>query len=304
MTPRLILTGASGFVGRAILAALLDSGVDVLTLSRRRPDVPGRFAWRACDLQDAHSVADAMRDVKADVLLHAAWTVEHGKFWTSPDNLDWVGASLRLARLAAEAGASRIVSVGTCFEYAWPDDGPCDESTTPLAPATLYATSKDATRRVLEKFCITNELSFAWGRLFFLYGPGETRTRLVPALTLPMLAGQPARIDSGNAVRDFMEVGDAGAALARLALSTVTGPINIASGEGVSIGGLTRLVADIVGRPDLVVTGAFPDRAGEGPRCVASTSRLMDELGFVPRLSLRRGLEQAVESWRQFNLRR
>lgn len=303
MTRRVILTGASGFVGTAILSGLLESGADVLALSRRRPAVPGTFAWRACDLLDAGETADAMRNVKADVLLHAAWTVEHGKFWTSPANLDWTGASLRLARLGAEAGIRRIIGVGTCFEYAWPDDGPCDEHLTALAPATLYATSKDATRRVLERFCATNDLSFAWARLFFLYGPGEAKTRLVPAVTLPMLAGEPACIDSGRAVRDFMEVGDAGRALARLAMSEVTGPVNIASGEGVGIGELAHLIATIIGRPDLVSIGALPDRGGEGPRCVANVSRLADELGFTPLLSTRQGLERAVESWRTFGLR-
>ncbi len=303
MTARVILTGASGFVGAATLSGLIASGADVLALSRRRPDVAGTFAWRACDLLDASSLADAMGDVKADVLLHAAWTVEHGKFWTSPDNLDWVGASLRLARLAAEAGVPRIVGMGTCFEYDWPDDGPCDESTTPLAPATLYAASKDATRRLLERFCATNGMSFAWARLFFLYGPGEAKTRLVPAVTLPLLAGQPARIDSGRAVRDVMEIGDAGRALAMLALSGLTGPVNVATGEGISIRELTGMIADIIGRRDLVSIGAFPDRVGEGPRCVASTSRLANELGFTPRLSLRQGLEQTVEGWRQFNQR-
>ena len=300
MTARVILTGASGFVGSAVLASLIASGADVLALSRRRPDVPGSFDWRTCNLLDAGSAADAMRDVKADVLLHAAWTVEHGRFWTSPDNLDWVGASLRLARFGAEAGIPRIVGVGTCFEYAWPDDGPCDEGTTPLAPATVYAVSKDATRRVLERFCATNGVSFAWGRLFFLYGPGEAKTRLVPAVTLPMLAGQPARLDSGKAVRDFLDVGNAGRALAMLALSAATGPVNVASGDGTSIGALTALVADIIGRPDLVLTGAFPDRAGEGPRCVAGISRLTNELGFTPSLSLRQGLERAVDHWRRF----
>ncbi len=298
MTARVVLTGASGFVGKAVLAALIEQGADVMALSRRRPDVKGPFAWRPCDLLDAGSAEEALRGVETDVLVHAAWTVEHGKFWTAPANLDWVGASLRLLRLAAETGVRRFVGLGTCFEYGWPDDGNCDERSTALEPATLYAASKDATRRVAERFCLTNDISFAWARLFFLYGQGEARTRLVPALALAMLEGLPARIDSGRAVRDFMDVGDAGRALAGLALSGTTGSVNVASGQGASIGEIAGMVADIIGRPDLVSVGALPDRVGEGRRCVASTSRLVEEVGFAPQSSLRQGLERAVEHWR------
>ena len=112
-----------------------------------------------------------------DALLHLAWTVEPKLFWTAPENTEWIEATVQLARSASDAGVGRIVGVGTCFEYAWADDGDCDENTTPIAPTTPYAVAKDAARRALTKLSAERDFSFAWARLFFLYGPFEHPSR-------------------------------------------------------------------------------------------------------------------------------
>lgn len=234
--------------------------------------------------------------VRPDAILHLAWNVEHGKFWTARDNLDWVAASLKLARAALDRGVRRFVGVGTCFEYRWPDDGNCDELTGEIAPTTLYAVAKDATRRVLAEL---NDMSFAWGRLFHLYGPFEHEQRLVASLASRLARGEKAPMSQGLATRDFLDARDAGAALAALALTDVRGAVNIASGEGVSIASIAGRLGAISGRPDLIERGALPDRPGDPPRIVASTRRLREEVGFAPARTLDDGLAQTYAWWRE-----
>jgi len=295
---RVLVTGASGFVGRACLHALTELGCEVIAASRRPgPPAPG-VEWTTVDLLAPGEAARLGREARADTLLHLGWTVDPGRFWTDPANLDWLGATLKLVRAAAEAGARRVVGVGTCFEYDWPVEGDCHELTTGLRTHTLYDAAKDACRRTLEAYAAQERIAFAWGRLFYLYGPGEDPARLVPGLARALLAGEPARLSSGLAVRDYMDVRDAGRSLALLATHTLEGPANIATGQGVSIAGIAREMADLAGRPDLVMLGALPDRPGEPARIVADVSRQKEALGFIPSISLRQGLNDALAHWR------
>ncbi len=291
---KILVTGASGFVGKATLIALIASGADVVAVSRTRPAVEGDYEWLATDLLEPDASAAVVAHARPDTILHLAWTLEHGKFWVAPDNLDWVGATLALARAAAQYGVRRFVGTGTCYEYAWPSESDCCEAITPIAPSTLYAISKDATRRVVEAYCASIRMEFAWARLFFLYGAGEYPTRLVSSVASALAAGNPARCSSGRAIRDFMDVRDAGAALSALAHARVTGPINIASGEAVSIADLAMTLGRLAGRPELVHLGALSDRPDEPPRIVAAVERMRRELSIAPARKLSQGLGDAL----------
>ncbi|MBC7102128.1 MAG: NAD(P)-dependent oxidoreductase [Parvibaculum sp.] len=295
---KVLLTGGSGFIGRMTIAPLVDAGVDLHIVARGAPDASTGGIWHRADLLNADEIRYLVTSLKPDIVVHLAWCVEHGHFWSDPANLDWVAATANLIRAAAEAGASRFVGVGTCYEYDWPAAGDCNELTTSLAAHTLYDAAKDASRRVMEMFCADNQMSFAWARLFFLYGPGENPARLVSSVASALVRDSKAKVSRGLAVRDFMDVRDVGAALAKLALSQVKGAINIASGEGVRISDLVLKMGDLAGCPDLINIGALPDRPGDPPRIVADTRRLREELGFRPSISLEQGLGDALSYWR------
>jgi nucleoside-diphosphate-sugar epimerase len=294
---RVLLTGASGFVGRAAMEALVRHGAEVHAVSRRRPETETPHIWHPADLLDRHSAKNVVEEIRPEAVLHLAWVVEHGTFWTSPLNRDWTEASIALARYAAEAGTKRFVGCGTCYEYDWPSKGDCSEFLTPLKPSTLYSEAKNTTRKSIEALAKETGMSFAWARLFFIYGPGEGENRLVPSLARALNAGDPARCSTGQAVRDFMDVRDAGEALAALTVSRATGGFNIASGEGTAVADIARKLAQFSGRPDLLQIGALPDRPNEPPRIVADVTRLQNELGFKPARSLDEGLRDALRYW-------
>lgn len=293
---RILLTGASGFVGRQALAALAESTHEVHAVSRQPLQNSGGVIWHKADLLRDAPLA-IIEAVQPDCVLHLAWCVEHGKFWTDPANTDWAVATLKLAQASAVSGVRRFVGAGTCYEYDWPADGACNELATPIRAHTLYDETKDACHRALATLASDAGMSFAWARLFFLYGPYENPGRLVSSVARALLRGEEARCSAGLAIRDFMDVRDAGAALAALASSNVEGPVNIASGAPVSVADLVRRLAQLVERSNLLRLGAIPDRAGEPPRIVADITRLKTEVGFAPAHDLDSGLRHALSFW-------
>jgi nucleoside-diphosphate-sugar epimerase len=294
---RVIVTGASGFIGRQVLPLLHAAGAQVHVISRRAPTDLSICTWHKADLLCPDTARQLVQSIAPKTILHLAWCVEHGRFWTDPTNLDFVAATLALARASAEHGVSRFVATGTCYEYDWPSDGNCHEQTTPLSGHSLYDISKDACRRTLTRFFELHNIGFAWARLFFLYGPHETGSRLVANLARALVNGEPAQCSSGRMIRDFIDVRDAAHALSVLTMSDLTGPINIATGDAIRVADLAMTLGRLAKRPDLVQLGALQDRVGEPPRIVADIHRLRDELGFWPARDLETGLSEALAFW-------
>ncbi len=294
---RVLVTGASGLVGRHLVLALSKAGMDVTGVARRPVHgPPGQ--WLSADLTMPGAAQEIIRTSKPELLIHLAWVTEHGQFWRSPDNLRWLSMTCDLAIAAAEGGVRRVVMTGTCFEYAFPATGDCIEGQTPTEPHFIYDIAKDASRRACEAYFALTGVSFSWARLFHLYGPREHADRLVASVCRALLRGELAKCSSGLAVRDFMHVADAGAALAALALSKVSGTVNVASGQAVTIADIATTLGALAGRPDLIRLGALPDRKDEPPRIVADARRLRAEVGFYSRIALREGLADTLSWWR------
>jgi nucleoside-diphosphate-sugar epimerase len=300
---RVLVTGASGFIGRRALPALLEAGYEVHAIAREPspgPQTP-EIVWHGVDLLEPGAGAALVRRVLPRELLHLAWYAKHGAFWTAPENASWAAATLDLLRAFGDTGGRRAVLAGSCAEYDWAAlaaDGVCHEHLTPLAPQTFYGVSKHATRLVAEGCAAATGFELAWGRLFFLYGPAEQPGRLVPSVARALLSGREAPTTSGEQVRDFMYVDDASRAFVGLLESDVQGAVNIASGRGVEVRELVALLAEEVGRPELLRVGALETRAAEPAAIVADTRRLREEVGFASNVGLEQGLAEAVDWWR------
>jgi len=236
MESTVLLTGATGLIGRQTIAPLQKLGFKVLAGSRSGEDVGGAEGV-ALDILDP---AQPRHDHPVDR-------------WTSPANLDWAAATLRLVRDFSEAGGKRVVAAGTCAEYEWGDAILTEAS--PLKQNSLYGAAKATTGMSLKAAAATLGVSLAWARIFFCYGPGEPKGRLLGDLIKGIAVGETVDCTDGLQERDFLHTGDIGRALAAILASDVEGAINVASGEATPVKDLIGAVAGQMGHPLLLTSG-------------------------------------------------
>jgi len=297
---KVLLTGATGFIGRHCLPSLLSRGYEVHAVSLKGGPAdkwPGG-EWHQADLLNSEQVRALVERLRPTHLLHLAWYAVPGKFWTSLENVRWVQASLDLLQAFAQCEGRRAVMAGSCAEYDW-RCGYCSEGATPLSPATLYGVCKHSLQMILEGFAKEKQLSAAWGRIFFLYGPHEPPEKLVAYIIRSLLSGVPARCSHGDQIRDFLYVQDVADALVALLDSDVRGPVNIASGQPIILKELIYTIAEKIGRRDLIQLGATPSPLDEPHLIVANNFRLRDRVGWQPMYGLQTGLDATIEWWQQ-----
>jgi nucleoside-diphosphate-sugar epimerase len=293
---RVLVTGASGFIGWHCLARLAARGYEVHAVStsaRVSPDVQ----WHVADLLREPEAVALLAQVRPTHLLHLAWIVRPGDFLSSPLNWPWVGASVAILRAFGDNGGVRAVFTGSCAEYDQ-TAGRCRERQTAIAPATVYGASKAALGVVLPAFAAQHGVaSTAWARLFYLYGPREHRERIVPSAILALQRNHPFACTSGTQIRDFMYVVDAADALVALLDSEVAGPVNVASGTPASLRDVLTLIGQQLGREQLLQFGARPPAAREPPVLTADVTRLGQEVGWSSPTPLDEGVRRTIDWW-------
>ena len=295
-----LLTGARGFIGAHCMEALVDRGFMVHAVSSRGRynSYPRQVEWHHADLHNAEHLLRLMCEVRPEYLLHLAWDVTHGAYWSSLENLRWLKSSISLLQAFMESGGQRVVMAGSCAEYDW-NYGYCTENLTPLNPGTLYGVCKNSLQSVTGAAGIQAGVSCAWGRLFFLYGPGEHQDRLVPTVIRSLLQGEEALCTHGEQIRDYIYVKDSARALVALLESDVRGPVNIASGQPVVLQDLIGTAADLAGNPELVRLGVMAASKDDPPLLLANTRRLNEEVGYQPQYTLQQGLKETVAWWKK-----
>lgn len=295
---RVLVTGADGFIGRNTLALLVQAGFEVHALCwQQQPNQMEGIHWHRADLMQAKPVDDLLAEIKVSHLLHLAWYTAHGKFWNAPENKDWVAASFELLKGFAKHGGKRVVMAGSCAEYDW-SEGICSEQLTPYKPNTLYGASKHGLYEMAAAYCAQNDVSFAWGIVFFLYGPGEHIDRFVPAVINGLLNGEKVPCSDGHQLRDFMHVSDVASAFVALLNSEVQDSVNIASGQTHTLKETGERLMELIGRRGQVEFGALPNRPDDPDAIIANVTRLQHELSWRPSYTQDAGLADTIKWWK------
>jgi nucleoside-diphosphate-sugar epimerase len=231
---KVAVTGASGFVGRHVLAELGRHAVEVTAIARRVPvDATRQARWVELDIAQPPNRSYELIG-SPDVLLHLAWggLPNYGSLHHFESELP--GQYAFLSGLVRQ-GLSALVAVGTCFEYGWQSGALRAEQET--RPSNPYALAKDSLRKQLQHLRAATPFAFTWARLFYIYGEGQSQSSLFAQLRRAVERGEKVfPMSGGEQLRDYLPVEEAAKRLVRLTLDrTDAGPVNVCSGVPISV---------------------------------------------------------------------
>lgn len=289
---RVLLTGATGLIGKNAVKPLLDAGFEVFAVSFKANSKWEIVNGITANLLDFSDIKKVFEIVKPDYLLHFAWDTTPGTYLESDLNYKWLESSLEMLKQFKLNGGKRAVFAGTCFEYDF-KDMPLKESDE-LSPKTVYAKCKAELNKNASEFCQNNGMSFAWGRIFYVYGVGEHEKRLVPVVINKLKNNETFETTAGDLIRDYMFSQDIAEAFTKLLDTSVEGSVNICTGEKTQIKDIVSKIAALLGKKDSVKF--LPDSLSQPQMILGDNTRLKEEVGFTPKISLDAGLKKILEA--------
>lgn len=296
---KILVTGAGGFVGAAVVSSALSAGHHVIALvrpagNRQRLDELGAVI-ASVNLADATGLEAAMRHHRPDVVVHSAWSgVSNVSRQQRSQITDNVSVALSLVDAAAATGVRKFVGIGSQAEYGLLS-GKISETALPV-PTSLYGATKVAVQVLTTQLCANAGIDFAWLRLFSTYGPRDNPSWLIPSMIEQLLSGSRPRTTEGRQLWDYLFIDDVADAIRAVAESKqAVGIFNLGSGEPVAVRNIIERIRDIAAPGLDLVFGDIPYKPDQIWHMEADIDRLHRLSGFVPQVGLGEGLARTID---------
>lgn len=286
---KVLLTGGTGLIGTQTIPCLINAGFQVYVMTiGDEPNTPD-VTYIKANLFDKHEVDKMFAEIKPEYLLHYAW-LSTGLF-NDNLNFDFLTSSIDLLKAFHKNGGKRVVIAGTYAEYGYHDETLREDM--PAEPINIYSQCKDFVHQIAEAYCKNNNISFGWGRIFSAFGIETDPRRLTSDVIKHLSADEPVTIRSGSLIRDYIYTKDIAEAFVKFLDSKVDGVVNICSGKDTSIHDYVMTIAKLMNKEHLVI---FEEQASaQQKRVVGDSTRLNQEVGFIPRYSLKEALEEILQ---------
>lgn len=282
---RIFVTGGNGFIGKNLLPMLANH--EVLCLSHAAPSELNSAAPRTIrgDLNTPQSFADELERFKPECCIHLAWEgLPDYSFQNCRKNLF---ASTNFFDMLSRLGCGRIFAVGSCWEYGT-RTGVMKEGDQGF-DLNLFAAHKTSLQLIGQSNCVATGGRFIWGRVFFVYGPGQRPSSLIPSCYHRLKHGATLKITNPLAINDFIHVADVVDAIRRLVeANDASGIYNIGSGRTFAVWEVVNFVAAEMGIPPV-----YHDMPPSTGGVWADITR-MSLLGWQPELSLQAGIARTL----------
>lgn len=233
---KVAITGASGFIGRYLLRELQNYPVDVVAITRNAKHLDNMSAQvKVVEFDLGNYSGDPFKCLGSpDLLIHLAWD-ELGNYRASSHIDLQLPQYYHFLQQMVQNGLTSLFVAGTCFEYGLEEGALAEDILT--RPVLSYGIAKNSLRQQLQQLQSESPFQLTWGRLFYMYGDGQSPNSLYPLLMAAIKEGEPVfNMSGGEQLRDYLSVERVVELIARLALKRLNaGPVNICSGEPISV---------------------------------------------------------------------
>lgn len=306
---KVLITGATGFIGSNLTQRLIREGLEVGIIKRedsnvwRIRDFLDKIVAYDVDLRDTYGVSKAVSHFRPNVIFHLAayYAVEH-----QPREISHiVGTNLlgtvNLLEASKESKVKLFVNTSSCFVYR--ESNSKLRENDELNPLNLYALTKIQTEQFCSFYAEKYGLKAITFRIFPPYGPADHERRLIPYVIKSLLDGKKPRMTTGKQRWDFVYVDDIVDAYFKL-LSVSELPqkheiFNIGTGTAVSIQEIVSRIKEVICIELDPEWGAIPHRKNEVWFTCADISKIENSLGWKPKIQLREGLERTIKWYRE-----
>lgn len=296
---KVLVSGASGFIGSRVVKELLERGYEVhaLVFQGFMPEKANLIQYDI-NILSKDDMESFFKENSFENFIHLAWYVG-AKCHVSELNIDWVVASLNLLKFFKESGGKVFVGAGTCSEYEY-KYGYLYEDTTPTNPGTLYGNGKNALYNLAKIYCMQNGIIFKWPRIFNLYGPNEKLQRLMPSVINSCLKGEDVRVSDCLKYQDYLHVEDTARGIVDVFENNIEGAVNISSGEPTQLRTIVTKIAELTNFKGNILWGAIP--AAFGDNVVVGNNDKLKSIGWKQKYSMEEGLKQTINWWKEHNV--
>lgn len=287
---KILVTGATGLIGKELANPLKELGFDVFAITIDDINPNNGVHWLKGNLFNPQFIAETMKDIKPEYLLNMAW-ITTGDYLYSDKNYDFLTAGINLMKEFAKNGGKRAVYTGTCFEYKFKDE-PLKENDELDADKTVYTFCKNKLHEVAEYYAKQNNISLGYGRIFYVYGKNEAKTRLTGMIIDKLKRNEPVVIKSGELLKDYMYAKDIAKAFAKFVDSDVEGTVNICTGKAISIRDYALEIGRQIKKENLIVFNDEP--SNQPPIIVGNNLRLVNEVKYKLNNNLKDNLYKII----------
>lgn len=287
---RVLLTGATGLIGKYAIEPLIQAGFEVFALSSEIQSTKENINWVKANLLELNEIKEVFEQIKPQYLLHFAWNTTPPDYLESPLNFDWMDSSIEMLKQFKSNGGKRAIFAGTCFEYRFSNELLKENS--PLEPVSTYAKCKNRLREEASEYCFQNGIEFGWGRIFYVYGEREHPQRLFPKAIETLSKDKEFIVYGGESVRDYMFAQDIAEAFVKFLDSDLTGEMNICSGKPAKISDIALLIAKKLHKEHLLRFA--PANAPQPETILGDCTRLKKELDFTPKFEMEDVLDKLI----------
>ncbi|MBR3654828.1 MAG: NAD(P)-dependent oxidoreductase [Elusimicrobia bacterium] len=288
---KVLVTGATGLIGKELAEPLKKAGFDVFSITIDENNPNNGIHWIKGNLFDENCIKSVIEQIKPEYLLNMAWCTT-GDYLKSDINYKFLDAGINLLKYFKDNGGKRVVFVGTCFEYKFKDT-PLKETDDLDTEKTVYTSCKNKLHEIAEHFCKINNISFGYGRIFYVYGRNEDKTRLTGMIIDKLSKNEEVIIKSGDLYKDYMYSKDIAGAFVALLNSNVQGSVNICTGKAISIKDFALEIGKQMGKENLI---KFKNEiSNQPPLIIGDNTKLMKIVGYNYRYDLKRGIREILD---------